>query len=85
MLAKRIEAFIARLQREDVNMHGFVLSADGVRKAEAYYAPFRKGAPHRVYSVSKTFTGMAVGMLADDGLLSRAYRHERRQHVVRRL
>ena len=70
MLTERMEAFIQRLAREDVNMHGFVLSIAGERKAEAYYAPFQKGKAHRVYSVSKTFTGIAVGMLIEEGKLS---------------
>ena len=62
-LAARIDAFVKRLQKEDVNMHGFILSVNGQEKAKAYYAPFQEGIPHRMYSVSKTMTGIAVGML----------------------
>ena len=69
-LALRIRCFADRLRREDVNMHAFQLSVDGQMKAKAYYAPFREGQPHRMYSVSKTMTGIAVGMLADDGKIS---------------
>ena len=69
-LAARIDAFVKRLQKEDVNMHGFILSVNGQEKAKAYYAPFQEGIPHRMYSVSKTMTGIAVGMLIDDGKLS---------------
>ena len=69
-LSQRIHAFAARLEREDVNMHGFLLSVDGQEKAKAYYAPFREGQPHRLYSVSKTMTGLAIGMLMDQGRLS---------------
>lgn len=65
-----IHRFVRRLQAENVNMHGFLLSVDGKEAAKAYYAPFREGQPHRLYSVSKTMTGLAVGMLAEDGLLS---------------
>ena len=65
-----IHRFIRRLQTEDVNMHGFLLSVGGKVAAKAYYAPFREGQPHRMYSVSKTFTGIAVGILAGDGRLS---------------
>ncbi len=70
LLAKRIRNFAARLEREDVNMHGFLLSVDGEAKAKAYYAPFREGQIHRMYSVSKTMTGLAVGMLAEEGKLN---------------
>ncbi len=69
-LAAAVERMIARFRREDVNMHGFLLSVDGRLAAQAYYPPFREGQPHRMYSVSKTLTGIAVGMLADDGLLA---------------
>ena len=69
-LAVRIDAFVKRLQKEDVNMHGFILSINGKDKAKACYAPFSEGQPHRMYSVSKTMTGIAVGMLVDDGKLS---------------
>ena len=68
-LEQRVNAFAARLSREDVNMHGFLLSVDGVEKVKAYYGPFREGQPHRLYSVSKTMTGLAVGILCGDGRL----------------
>ena len=69
-LANRIDRLVKRFQREDVNVHGFILTVDGQEKAKAYYAPFREGEAHRLYSVSKTLTGIAVGMLADDGKIS---------------
>ena len=68
-LKDRVESMIRRLDREDVNMHGFLLTVRGKFKAGAYYRPFREGEPHRMYSVSKTMTGLAVGMLADEGKL----------------
>ena len=69
-LSECIVRFTERLLEEDVNMHGFLLSVSGKEIAKAYFAPFTEGQPHRLYSVSKTFTGIAVGMLADDGLIS---------------
>lgn len=66
-LQSRVEAMMARLEREDVCMHGFILSVDGREKASAYYAPFREGQPHRMYSVSKTFTALALSFLLDEG------------------
>lgn len=68
-LKDRIQAMVARLEQEDVNMHGFLLSVGGAFKAGAYYRPFREGQPHRLYSVSKTMTGAAVGILAEEGKL----------------
>lgn len=66
-LATRVEAFMQRLEREDVCMHGFILSVGGNIKATAYYDPFKEGEMHRMYSVSKTMVGIAIGMLMDEG------------------
>ena len=66
-LQTRVNNFIRRLEREDVCMHGFILSVGGQIKAAAYYAPFREGRPHRLYSVSKTMTALALGILLDEG------------------
>ena len=68
-LAARVDQFVKRLKKEDVMMHGFILSVKGQEKAKAYYAPFREGHAHRMYSVSKTMTGIAIGMLIDEGKL----------------
>ena len=68
-LEKRTEAFLRRVARESINLHGWVLTVDGEEKVSAYYDPFREGEPHRMYSVSKTLVGCAVGMLAEAGRL----------------
>ncbi len=68
-LDTRVNAFLARIEREDINLHGWILTVNGQEKASAYYAPFREGEPHRMYSVSKTMVGIAIGMLMDQGAL----------------
>lgn len=62
-LKNRVENFVSRLEREDVCMHGFILSVGGEIKATAYYAPFEEGKPHRMYSISKSMTALAIGIL----------------------
>lgn len=62
--------FISRLEQENVCMHGFELRSGGEVVAEGYYAPFRKGGMHRMYSISKTMTALAVGILAGEGRIS---------------
>ena len=69
-LKTRVDNFVSRLRREDVCMHGFILSVGGEIKATAYYAPFQEGEAHRMYSVSKTMTALAIGILLDEGKLS---------------
>ena len=60
---------VARLHRENVNLHGFILTVKGREKAKAYCPPFREGEPHRLYSVSKTMVALALSLLLEDGLL----------------
>lgn len=67
LLRTRVDDFVSRLRREDVNMHGFILSVGEDVKATAYYAPFQEGQPHRMYSVSKTMTALAIGILLEEG------------------
>lgn len=68
-IGQRITAFVRRLSAEDVNMHGWILSVNGRDIAEALYGPFRDDQPHRLYSISKTMTGLAIGLLMDEGKL----------------
>ena len=65
-LENRIDRFVDRLRREDVNLHGFILSVGGKEKARASWAPFRPDQPHRMYSVSKTMVALALGMLMEE-------------------
>ncbi|MBQ8654051.1 MAG: serine hydrolase [Clostridia bacterium] len=48
-------------------MHGFRLSLKGDVLAEGYWAPFTPQEPHRLYSVSKSVTSLAIGILAGQG------------------
>ena len=69
-LATRVENFVSRLKRESVCMHGFILDVRGEVKATAYYPPFVEGKAHRMYSVSKSMTALAIGLLLDEGKIS---------------
>lgn len=61
--------FMERLEQEDVCLHGFELRQDGALRVEGYYAPFAKGQPHRMYSISKSMVALAIGVLWGDGKL----------------
>ena len=68
--AARVLRFLDRLEKENVTMHGFILSVGGRVAAEGYWKPFSAGQPHRMFSVSKSVTALAVGILAGRGMLS---------------
>jgi CubicO group peptidase (beta-lactamase class C family) len=65
-----IEAFVQTLVDKRLCMHGFMLLRHGKVAAEGYWPPFGADMLHRIYSVSKSFTGLAVGMMIDEGKLS---------------
>lgn len=68
--SKNILGFLDQIEREGVYLHSFALLKGEEIFAEAYRPPFDENWLHRMYSVSKTFTSMAVGILVGDGTIS---------------
>lgn len=62
--------FIKRLKNCEVPMHSFLLLRRDLLAAECYYFPCRADTLHRMFSISKSFTSIAVSLLADEGKLS---------------
>ncbi|MFH1879381.1 MAG: serine hydrolase [Bacillota bacterium] len=67
--APAVSRMLGRLEKSGLCMHGFALMRDGLTAAEGYWAPLRAGVPHRMFSVSKSMTSLAVGLLKADGKL----------------
>ena len=65
-----IQKYIETADREVDSMHSFMLVRHGQVVAEAWWAPESAEKPHVLWSLSKSFTSMAVGLAADDGKLS---------------
>lgn len=63
-------AFTKRLHGEGMNMHSHILLRHGKIISESYVRPFYREKKHRMYSVSKTFTSMAIGLLVGEGRIS---------------
>jgi CubicO group peptidase (beta-lactamase class C family) len=64
-----IQNFLTRLECADVAMHGMILMRHGRIVAEAYYAPYTIDTPHRMFSITKSFVSLAIGLLEDEGCL----------------
>ncbi|MBE6689539.1 MAG: serine hydrolase [Ruminococcaceae bacterium] len=62
--------FIDRLEQLGISTHSFLMMRGNDIFAEGYYAPFHKDFKHRMYSVSKSFVGVAIGLCEEEGLLS---------------
>ncbi len=68
--SKRIIRMIDRLQRRQIPMHSLLLMRHDKLVFEGYYAPCTAHSLHRMFSISKSFTSIAVGLLVDEGKLS---------------
>jgi len=65
-----IDAFLRDLHDSLFNMHSILILRHGKMVAEAYREPYDKDRKHRMFSVSKSFTALAAGLLIDEGKLS---------------
>lgn len=62
--------FIDRLEKKRLCMHSFILIRHGKIAAEGYWKPFCAERKHRMYSVTKSFTSLAIGLMIGEGRLS---------------
>ena len=65
-----IQNFLQRIDAERIGMHGFLLVRRNRIAAEGYWAPWSADRKHRMYSVSKSFVALAVGIMIDEGKLT---------------
>lgn len=65
-----ILAFMDRLKAEKRNVHGFLLYRHGKLISKAIAPPYTFDDKRHVYSISKSFTGTAIGIARDEGLLT---------------
>lgn len=63
------EAFVRALERRGLVMHSVLLMKGTDIFAEGYWSPFREDLCHRMYSQTKSFVGVAIGLLEEDGKL----------------
>ena len=63
-----LRKFLARLEEID-HVHGLVVMRRGRVALEGMRKPFSYDVPHQLFSVSKSFTSVAIGMARREGLL----------------
>ncbi len=61
---------IKKLNQHEIPMHSILMMRHGNLIAEGYYAPYQANTLHRMFSISKSFTAIAIGLLAQEGRLS---------------
>lgn len=65
-----ILAFIDNLEAKQLEVHSFILLRHGYIVAQGWWHPYRAELPHMLFSLSKSFTSTAVGLVVDEGLLT---------------
>lgn len=67
--SRKIKEFVELLENSGLTTHDMIISVDDTAVYENYRAPFDENFLHRMYSVSKSITALAVGFLEQDGLI----------------
>src|SRR5689334_3136998 len=68
--AGAVAALLDRLGAQAVECHSLMVVRHGRVVAEGWWAPLSADRPHLLYSLTKSFTSVAVGLAIADGLLS---------------
>ncbi len=66
----RIVKFIDRIEKRGAIMHSLLIMRDGKILTENYWAPFNKDFCHRMYSQTKSYAAIGIGLLEEEGKLS---------------
>src|SRR5688572_4076874 len=68
--SRAILGFVEAADLDIPHLHSVMLLRRDAVVAEGYWDPYRPSDPHMLFSLSKSFTSTAVGMLVADGRLS---------------
>src|SRR5215469_12347936 len=67
--ARGFLSFLDAVERSWIELHSLMALRHGHVVAEGWWAPYTADNPHLLYSLSKSFTSMAVGIAIEEGLL----------------
>ena len=71
MSSRHIANFLRALEApRGISPHSIAIMRKGKIIAEGSWAPYTAACPHTMYSISKTVTAMAIGILIDEGRLA---------------
>lgn len=61
---------VDQLEKFHVPVHSLLVMRHGKLVMDAYYAPYTADTLHRMYSITKSFTSLGIGLLEADGRIS---------------
>ncbi len=65
-----IKELLLYLDKKEVPMHALLIMRRDKLVFEKYYPPYSADTLHRMFSISKTFTALAISLLADEGKIN---------------
>jgi CubicO group peptidase (beta-lactamase class C family) len=65
-----LQALYAEADAERLGIHGLMVLRHGKVVAEGWWAPYTADDPHELYSLSKSFTSTAIGLLQAEGRIN---------------
>ena len=68
--SEAIKKIIDEFKKRDVEVHSLMILRHGKVAYESWAHPFTPEIPHVMYSVSKSFTSVAIGFAIEEGLIS---------------
>src|SRR3954451_23434264 len=68
--SRAVATLLDRLDERSIECHSLMVVRHGHVVAEGWWAPYSADRPHLLYSLTKSFTSVAVGLAIADGLLS---------------
>lgn len=68
--SRAVTKFLRKLEERGEYMHGVLLMRGENVFSECYWAPYNRDSIHRMYSQSKSFVGIAIGLLEEEGKLN---------------
>ena len=68
--SRQILKYLKMINSHDLASHSVLIARGDKIICEAYWKPFDKTTKHRMYSQTKSYVGIAVRLLADDGKIS---------------
>ena len=60
------DLFLSLLKERNIEIHSLCLYQDGALLLDDTFEPFQRGALHPLYSITKSFTSIAIGLLIQD-------------------
>ncbi|MBI5959315.1 MAG: serine hydrolase [Chloroflexi bacterium] len=70
MSSAAIHGFVEAVEKQNIELHSFMLLRHGAVVAEGGWTPYNPSRPHMLFSLSKSFTSTAIGLAVAEGRLS---------------